>query len=631
MASRRNYYGNIRAPEFPADAEWLNTGRPLSLAALRGKLVLLDFWTYGCINCMHIIPDLKRLEARYPDTLVVIGVHSAKFANEGETANIRQIILRYELEHPVLNDRDFRVWRAYAVRAWPTTVLIDPKGYVLAAHSGEGVFEAFDGLIAEAIAHYTAEGALDPRPLELLLERAEASATWLSFPGKVLADETGGRLFIADSNHHRVIVTTLEGHVVAVIGSGARGLADGPFAQARFAKPQGLALREDQLYIADTENHALRLADLRSGTVRTVAGDGNYGYWGAQDAHGRPRLNSPWDLVIVGEKLYIAMAGLHQLWVYDLAQGTLAPHAGSGREGLLDGPLARAALAQPSGITSDGHQLYFADSEASAIRTADVGASGMVRTLVGQGLFDFGDVDGPWPTARLQHPLGVAWYRGTLYVADTYNHKIKSLNLAQATIQTLLGTGQPGRRDGPEAQFYEPGGLAAAGGRLYIADTNNHAIRVADLHSRQVTTLELHDAQGLLRQREEATTLPLLRLSPQEVRPGPGSVRLEVDLPLGYKVNAAAPSLFRWRSTSPLMRLSEEDQQIPLAGATFPLHQRAIFAPGKGELQGEVTLYYCPQGDDICLLYTARVEVPLTVTPEAKDTEVRIDLAIPAP
>jgi thiol-disulfide isomerase/thioredoxin len=204
MASKYSYWGNIRAPEFPTDLEWLNTDKSLTLTELRGKFVLLDFWTYGCINCMHIIPDLKALEARYPRELVVIGVHSAKFANEGDVRNIRQVILRYELEHPVVNDRDLRVWQAYTVRAWPTTVLIDPRGYVLAAHSGEGVLMAYSDLLAEAIREYDAKGLLDRLPLTLRLERTGATETTLSFPGKVLADEVGQRLFIADSNHHRL-------------------------------------------------------------------------------------------------------------------------------------------------------------------------------------------------------------------------------------------------------------------------------------------------------------------------------------------------------------------------------------------------------------------------------------------
>ena len=330
MASPRNYHGNIRAPDFPSDAQWLNTGRPLSLTDLRGKLVLLDFWTYGCINCMHIIPDLKRLEALYPDELVVIGVHSAKFANEGDLDNLRQIALRYELEHPIVNDRDFRIWRAYAARAWPTTVLIDPRGRVLAAHSGERVWEAYHELIADAVRRYDEEGILDRTPLDLTPESRTAPETGLRFPGKVLADEAGDRLFIADSNHNRIVVCDLDGTVRDVIGSGAAGLADGAFDEARLNKPQGMALDGGRLYIADTENHAVRVADLEARTLATLAGDGTLTYGALRSRAKDAKLNSPWDLVLVGRSLYIAMAGTHQLWRLDLDEGVVEPYAGPG-------------------------------------------------------------------------------------------------------------------------------------------------------------------------------------------------------------------------------------------------------------------------------------------------------------
>ncbi|HEX2869201.1 MAG TPA: thioredoxin-like domain-containing protein [Ignavibacteriales bacterium] len=135
-----NRYTNGDAPEFPDGLDWLNVDHPIKLSDLRGKVVLLDFWTFCCINCMHIIPDLKKLEAKYPGELAVIGVHSAKFLSEQETGNIRQAILRYDIEHPVVNDKDFKIWTSYGANAWPTVVLIDPRGDVVGHHSGEGVY-----------------------------------------------------------------------------------------------------------------------------------------------------------------------------------------------------------------------------------------------------------------------------------------------------------------------------------------------------------------------------------------------------------------------------------------------------------------------------------------------------------
>ena len=482
----------VQAPELEGGIAWLNTDRPLTLGALRGKVVLLDFWTYCCINCMHIIPDLKKLEAKYPTQLVVIGVHSAKFPNERESDNIRQAILRYEIEHPVVNDAEFRIWRRYGVRAWPTRVLIDPEGYVVGGVSGEGHYDTFDRIISELITDHRARGTLNEAPLSLALEKAHFTAPALSFPGKVLADPQQDRLFIADSNHNRILVSTKAGHVLDVAGSGEIGATDGVFASATFNHPQGMALDGDRLYVADTENHLIRRLDLKARTVITIAGTsiqayGNYRRGPAREVD----LSSPWDLVLEKGILYIAMAGPHQIWAMNLQHEEIGPYAGSGREGRIDGPLMQAALAQPSGITSDGTNLYVADSEVSSIRSVSLNPKGQVTTIVGLDLFEFGDVDGQGEMVRLQHPLGVNYHNGVLYVADTYNHKIKAIGPRLATATTLLGTGQPGFRDGEMAQFYEPGGVSIADGKLYIADTNNHAIRMADLHTKKVTTMQL--------------------------------------------------------------------------------------------------------------------------------------------
>jgi len=444
---------------------------------------------------MHIFPQLRKLEHKYASELVVIGVHSAKFPNEKEGDNLRKAVQRYELRHPVVNDAEFQVWQQYACRAWPTLMFIDPQGKVIGKHEGELPYEAFDNILGEMISQFSAQGLLDRTPVSFQPDQAVASA--LSFPGKVLADAASGRLCIADSNHNRILVATLDGpsaEVRQVIGSGQEGLADGSFATASFNHPQGLALAGDTLYVADTENHAIRRVDLAAQKVETIAGTGEQGFMRQGQGQGtKVALNSPWDLVLHNNVLYIAMAGSHQLWSLTLSDGQIGPYAGSGREAIIDGPLATAALAQPSGITTDGARLYFADSETSSIRYADLNPTGRVGTIVGLDLFVFGDADGTEQHVRLQHPLGITHRDGTLYVADTYNHKIKRVLPATRSAFTMLGTGQAGYRDGPgaQAQFSEPSGLSIAGGKLYIADTNNHLIRVADLGSNVVTTVEI--------------------------------------------------------------------------------------------------------------------------------------------
>ncbi len=448
---------------------------------------------------MHIFPQLRKLEEKYAEELVVIGVHSAKFPNERDADNVLRAAQRYELKHPVINDAEFKVWRQYACRAWPTLMFVDPAGKVIGKHEGELPYDDFDSLLGKMIAEFDEQGMIDRSNLNLKPDAVEVSS--LAFPGKVLADGPGNRLFIADTNHNRIIISDLSGTVRAVVGSGAEDFIDGGYGAAAFNHPQGMELVSDVLYVADTENHAIRRVDLIAETVDTVAGTGEQGNDRRASGPGRQvALSSPWDLAHHEGVLYVAMAGIHQIWRWSLASGIVEPHAGTGAESIDNGPLATATLAQPSGITVGNGLLYFVDSETSSIRSAGIDpAIGRVATLVGIDLFAFGDHDGVEHHVRLQHPIGIEWHEGELFFADTYNHKIKRLLPLTRSVQTVLGSGATGLHDGPGklATFSEPSGLSFAvfdDGRpsqLYIADTNNHAIRIVDLPNDQVSTLEL--------------------------------------------------------------------------------------------------------------------------------------------
>jgi len=608
------YEGKVNAPEFPEGLEWLNTDRPLSIRQLRGKVVLLDFWTYCCINCMHIIPDLKKLERKYPNELVVIGVHSAKFTAERGTDNIRQAILRYEIEHPVVNDHEMQIWQEYTARSWPTIFLIDPAGKVVAYMSGEGVYEHMDGIIAKVIATFDAKKLIDRRSLNLKLERQRTPDSVLAFPGKVLADERSKQLFIADSNHNRIVVVGLEDSAVKEwIGSGEIGLIDGGFDQAAFNHPQGMALDGNTLYVADTENHAIRAVDLVKRTVTTIAGTGEqsrklvtFGGQGKQVA-----LNSPWDLALVNGMLYIAMAGPHQLWQMNPKTGGIAPFAGSGREARVDGLLAEAALAQPSGITSDGKKLYFADSEVSSIRSADLDPNGRVETIVGEDLFEYGDRDGKGSQVRLQHPLGVVYHDGVLYVADTYNNKIKRVSPKDRTSQTFAGTGDSGMRGGDRSTFDEPGGVSVAFGKLYIADTNNHLIRVADLKTGKVEALQLKGLEKLQPRKSKPYAGEIIELPVQSIEPGDASLTFELELPAGYKLNEQAPSAVSvTASPGEIVSLSSE----PIRSPRFPITIPIKVAEGDAVIAVNLVLYYCESAKEtLCYFKEARLRIPVSV------------------
>jgi DNA-binding beta-propeller fold protein YncE len=432
---------------------------------------------------MHVLPAVRKLEEKYEDSLVVIGVHSGKFITERDTNNIRTATQRLGMAHPVVNDRHFRTWRAYNVSAWPTLVLVSPDGKYIGQHAGEITFEMFAPILEAVNAAYAQQGLLDRTPMHFDPDPAPETASPLHFPGKVLADPAGNRLFIADTGNSRVLVAQpgeggASASISRTIGSGQPGFKDGSFTEAALNHPEGMAVRGSTLYIADTENHSIRAADLDAGTLSTIAGTGELGYTRTGGAGKSTALNSPWDLLERDGYLYIAMAGTHQIWRMDLASGEVQPFAGSGRENIDDGPNPTATLAQPSGLTTDGKRLYFADGESSAVRAADFASDGYVQTLLGEGLFEFGDRDGKGPQVRLQHCLGVAYHSGKIFVADTYNNKVKTYNLSTKECITSLGLGET-------AEPYEPGGLSVwvgdDGARLYVADTNNHSVLCANI------------------------------------------------------------------------------------------------------------------------------------------------------
>ncbi|KUN24239.1 alkyl hydroperoxide reductase [Streptomyces antibioticus] len=428
----------VRAPELVGKGGWLNTGeKQYSLADLRGRIVILDFWTFCCINCLHVLDELRELEEKHRDTVVVIGVHSPKFVHEAEHGAVVDAVERYGVGHPVLDDPELATWKQYAVRAWPTLVVIDPEGYVVAQHAGEGHVHAIERLVTELESEHETKGTL--RRGDGPYVAPEPEPTVLRFPGKALVLPSG-HFLVSDTTRHQLVELAADGEsVVRRIGSGRRGFADGSADAASFNEPQGLApLPDGSVVVADTVNHALRRLDPATGEVTTLAGTGRQ--WMQADATSGPardvNLSSPWDVAHWNGKVWIAMAGVHQLWTYDPEEGTVSAAAGTTNEGLVDGPAEEAWFAQPSGLAATPERLWLADSETSALRWVDL--DGTVRTAVGMGLFDFGHRDGAAEQALLQHPLGVtALPDGSVAVSDTYNHALRRFDPATGEVTTL--------------------------------------------------------------------------------------------------------------------------------------------------------------------------------------------------
>lgn len=457
----------LNAPEFPKETQWLNTNKKYQLKDFRGKIVLLDFWTYGCINCYHILPYLKKLEQEFSEELVVLGIHSAKFETEKASAQIGKAVAKYNIAHPVLNDFDSKVWDSYAVKAWPTLVLIDPQGKIVLQKSGENFYETFRNKIQEL----KKIEKISPQKFVFKTQKS-SSNTFLRFPTKIAAD-TAGNLWIADTGNHRIVQISPEGKILQIIGSGQQGFRDGNFEEAMFDEPQGLAIHNQQLYIADTRNNRIRKVDLEVKKVSSIAGNGARSII-KNFTEPIQSLNSPWDLFVQGNTLWIANAGSHQIFALNLETNQTLWKAGSGAEALYDGNNAQeAAFAQPSGLFAEDNLLYIADPEASAIRVFDT-KKNTLKTLLGKGLFYFGDADGSTETAKLQHCVAVCKSKNLLYIADTYNGKIKTFNLNNAVVQTLI------------SNLDEPNDLLVINDFLYISNTNQHQILRYHLKTKEI-------------------------------------------------------------------------------------------------------------------------------------------------
>jgi thiol-disulfide isomerase/thioredoxin len=536
----------VRAPELTGRGGWINTGgRSLALQDFRGSFLLLDFWTFCCVNCLHVLDELRPLEDRFADVLTVVGVHSPKFEHERDHASVLAAVERYDVHHPVLDDPDLSTWQQYAVRAWPTLVLVDPEGYVVHVSSGEGHVEGIAALLDELVAEHQAKGTLYrgegpyvPPPVR------EGD---LAFPGKALLLPDGSVL-VSDSAHHALV--QLEGETVKRrFGTGDRGSADGT--SPSFAEPQGICLLPDgTVLVADTANHLLRTLHVGSGQVTTVAGTGDV--WRPGDATSGPALevplSTPWDVAWWGGEVVIAMAGTHQLWAFD--GSSVRVLAGTTGEGLRDGDATTAYLAQPSGLAAGTDRLWFADAETSALRWY---ADGSVGTAVGSGLFDFGHRDGPASDAALQHPLGVTALRdGSVAISDTYNGAVRRYDPSTDLVTTLV------------AGLSEPSDAVVDGDHLIVVESAAH----------RLTRVRLPDEASVVAGDHQRTRRPVTEL-------GAGVVQLEVVFtpPPGQKLDDAFGA-----STTVTVCASPPSWLLSGEGSSAELTRELELAEGEGVL-----------------------------------------------
>ena len=618
-----------RLPEFKPEYHWINTDKPLTMDRLAGLVTLLDFFTYCCINCMHILPDLEALEKKYEGSkLAVVGIHSAKFENEKAGDHVGEAVARYGIKHPVCNDTEAWLWGVLGVTCWPTQLLLGPHGRPLWVSMGEGQAAWVDQLVAAALQLYGDRGSLTGQ----LLGPSSAGAAVrgsgvLAWPGKVAV--AGDRVIISDTGHHRLLITDRAGRLLDTVGGPEAGCQDGDFAAARFRSPQGAVVAGDTVYVCDTDNQLVRAVDTVTRVVSTVGG--------------APGLSSPWDLVHLdlgerGQCLVVAMAGCHQLWLHALSDvswwkgarheaGSWASVVGSGREENRNNSYpAKAGLAQPSGLATDGHSwLYLADSESSTVRRVSLGDGAVTNVAGGErdptNLFAYGDQDGAGVAARLQHPLGVSVdpATGLLYIADSYNHKIKKAELQGKLFTVTSVTGG----------LSEPGGLCvdSASNCVYIADTNNHCIKILSLATGTLDTLPLAmaaadtvDSPG---KKEEAEVVTEHVIAGDETK-----LTLTADLGLapGTSLNSEAGSSWRLvvSSGAELVSPAEARGEVTREGVAATLTAAAPLRPGSCvEVELHCKLYTCSD-QGLCSVASVRRRARLTVVEGAPATNLHL-------
>jgi thiol-disulfide isomerase/thioredoxin len=606
--------------------EWLNVSRDLRMGDLKNRIVLLDFWTYACVNCMHMIPEIKKLEEEFGDKLTVVGVHSGKFDNEKEIENIKSAVLKFDINHPVVNDNDSSIWKKFNVSSWPTLILLDPRGNIQKVYIGEGNGVKIHSDIKKLIKKYNPK--ITRSPLPILLEKNKIVDHVLQFPSKVAFAKNFSYKNIARTNalvvsstaSNKIIIAKLTGEIILEIGSQDGGFEDGKIEDAKFNLPRGLLYRNNVLYVADTGNHALRKIDFANNKVSTIAGDTTRGdIISLTNSAKKTKLASPWDLDFFPDRnnIIIANAGTHQLLKYNISKGVISPFAGSGKEGIADGKFPNNSLAQTGGLSSFGGKLYFVDSETSSLRVAD--SSGNIKTLIGKGLFDFGRKNGEVDKALMQHPVGVTADDTGIYIADTLNHIIRKYNFSTKKISDYSGSVQ-GSEVGPKKKtsYNAPEDIISILDKFYIADTNNNRILVLDRKDR---TSEILDLIPQLKMPKDGLLeyLPNLKKIPSSYVKNGIRIKLVFDLKKGWKINQQAPSFFNLvqienNKTATLITrydssaIEHREVKLPKLSSKYSYY-----------LQG--TVYYCEDKPNaLCLIrsYEQKLDVGKLGTEEIK-------------
>jgi thiol-disulfide isomerase/thioredoxin len=601
------------------DKKWFNVSRPLEISDLKERIILLDFWTYDCVNCISAFTEIKKLENQFGSKLTVIGVHSGKFENQKDPAEIKKAILKFDIEHPIINDSDLKIWNQFKVKSWPTFILINPNGNIVKTYIGENELPKVKRDLKKLISKYKFEVNREPMPT--LLEKHDMIGNVLNFPTKLeyAADFLYKTrhlpvIFIANTGQHNIIISSLSGEIIAKVGSGKEGFQDGTFDVANFSFPQGLLYDSGKLYVADRGNHAIREINFKEGKVSTLIGSSQRGeviesggeFLEAKNVN----LSSPVDIEFFPnhENIVIANSGTNQILSYNLKKKTVSILAGNGSEGMDDGKYPENSLAQTADMSASNRKLYFVDSQSSSLRVLD--ESGNVKTLIGKDLAKFGHENGEKSRALMQHPLGLMVDDTGAYISDSFNHVIRKYDFSSSQIRDFIGGRKHGNGVGTSAntQFNEPEGIIAVLDRFYVSDSNNNRILAI---GRGSLNSELLDVMPPLRLPKEGFLqyLPNLQKAEEIDVKSDAEVVIKIDLKKGWKINESGPSFIN------LLELVDDDKANMVASFDWrTVSTKEIKLPKLKDgkyymLQG--TIYFCEdKKNSLCYIksYEQRIE-----------------------
>lgn len=605
--------------------QWLNLADDLKVSDLKNRVILLDFWTYDCVNCLQVNSKIKELEQEFGSKLTVIGVHCSNFESAKNTAAVRKAVIKYDIDYPVINDQNLAICNSFKPESienieLPTAILLDYHGQVSRKYIGRNdINKHLKEDVSKLIAKYNYR--LNRDLLPILLEKNKITGHVLSFPTRLEYvkdfEYNGARfpaMFIANSGKNNIIISSMAGEIIATIGSLRQGFDDGDFDTASFDLPNGMVYKNHKLYVADTNNDAIRVVDFKENKVSTLIA----GEISNQNDSSAITLSSPTDIKFYpdADNIIIASAGNNQILQYDLTKQTSKIIAGDGQNGIKDGKYPQNSLAQTSSLAVFGQKIYFVDAKSSSLRVID--KDGTLTTLAAKGVAES-------EKSLLEHPLSLTVDDTGIYIADSYNNSIKKYDFSSHKINNFIGTKNSGNNLGSKGntEFDEPNGIVSVIDKFYIADSNNDRIVVINRGNLKSSILNVMPPlrlpkDGLLEYLPNLQKLKNIEVNAKEL------VTIKINLPSGYKINELGPSFIN------LLKLTKNNQADLIANFDWRvIKNREIKLPklniGKNYiLQG--TIYYCSnQANSLCFINS--YEQKISASDLKQDNLININLS----